>query len=405
MTDTEDAAAFGARAKAWLSIHAPEPVAFSDPEVLAVARRFQSALYDAGFAGITWPKQDGGQGRGAEYQSAYNEASADIVDPTGPLSIGLGMCGPTIVDLGTPDQRRRYVRPLLRGDEVWCQLYSESGAGSDVASLQTRAVREGDEWVITGSKVWTTNAQWADFGTLLARTDPDVPKHAGLTMFILDMRLPGVEVRPLRDMTGIAHFNEVFLDGVRVPADAVLGEVGAGWQAALIQLGHERVSIGGRATSRRSPLSFAALAEFAIRSGAAGDPVVRDHLVRHYALERALGLFAVRMRQEQQAGREIGARGSVAKLMGAIVARTAVDTVTEVAGAGIAGWDLADDAAGSRAHEIHMMPQHGIAGGTNEIQRKIIGEQILGLPREPSVDTNVPFRDLRVGTQRRREVG
>ncbi|WP_028921176.1 acyl-CoA dehydrogenase family protein [Pseudonocardia acaciae] len=388
-------------ARTWLRANAPAPAAGLEPaEQLRVAHEFQAALYEAGYAGITWPKEVGGQGLGTAEQQIFGEEAAEFELPSYPFMIGLGMCGPTLIDLGTPAQKQRYLRPMLSGEEIWCQLFSEPGAGSDVASLQTRAVRDGDAWVVNGQKVWTTNAQWADFGALLARTDPDRPKHAGITMLIVDMHAPGVTVRPLRDMSGRAPFNEVYFDDVRIPADGVIGEVNRGWQAAVTMLSHERVSIGGSRGPRSGPLEFAALVKLARRTGADRDPLARDRLADLYAHERALELLNARMRQEAAAGHPPGARGSVAKLAGALLLRRATETAGLLAGAGAVAWDPDDKQAAELAYGIKSAPASGIAGGTNEIQRGIIGERILGLPKEPQVDRDVPFRELKVGTQR-----
>ncbi|TDC53482.1 dehydrogenase [Actinomadura sp. KC345] len=394
---------YRAGVRAWLRAHAPDPDPDPDAapgEQLRRAKEFQAALYDAGYAGITWPEEAGGQGLGPAEQQIFADEAAGFDLPTYPFIVGLGMCGPTLADLGTPEQKRRHLRALLRGDEIWCQLFSEPGAGSDVASLQSRAVRDGDSWVVNGQKVWTTNAQWADFGALLARTDPGVPKHAGLTMFIVDMHAPGVTVRPLKDMTGRAPFNEVYFDDVRIPADAVIGEVGGGWRAAVTMLGHERVSIGGARPSRDSALTFAALLDLARREGATDDPAHRERLAELYAHERALDLLNARMRQEAAAGRPPGARGSVAKLAGAVQLRRAIALAGELAGTNAVAWDPGDARGDDLALGFNAAPASAIAGGTNEIQRSIIGERILGLPKEPQVDRDVPFRELKVGTQR-----
>ncbi|GAA2895204.1 acyl-CoA dehydrogenase [Pseudonocardia halophobica] len=392
-----DLDAFREQARAWLREHAPAPSPVTDIEA---ARAFQAALYDAGFAGITWPQDVGGRGLSTAYQQAFSDEEAEYELPTYPFTIGMGMCGPTVNDLGTPEQRTRYLPRLLRGEDIWCQLFSEPGAGSDVASLQTRAVLDGDSWVVDGQKVWTTNAQWADFGALLARTDPDRPKHSGLTMFVVDMHAPGVTVRPLKDMSGRAPFNEIYFDSVRIPADAVIGEVNGGWHAAVTMLGHERVSIGSRRRPKTNPLDFTAIAALAQRLGVSGEPATRERLAELYARERVLELFNVRLRQEAAAGIAPGARGSVAKLAGSMLARLAVDTVGEIAGPEIVAWDPEDTTGAAVALGINSTPSSSIAGGTNEIQRGIIGERVLGLPKEPSVDKGVPFRELKVGTQK-----
>jgi alkylation response protein AidB-like acyl-CoA dehydrogenase len=269
-----------------------------------------------------------------------------------------------------------------------------------VASLQTRAGPDGAEWVLNGQKVWTTNAQFADFGAVLARTNPDVPKHQGLTMFIVDMHAPGVDVRPLRDMTGRAPFNEVYFEGVRLDADSVIGTVGGGWAAAVTMLGHERVFIGTTAGRHSDPFAFDALAADARANGLLDDATVRTELADLYARQRALQLFNARLRQEANAGKPPGARGSVAKLVGALNSAFAVDVAGTVGGPSVVAAAADDQHAVERAVAMNGQPAAAIAGGTNEIQRNIIGERVLGLAKEPSVDRDVPFRELKVGTQR-----
>jgi alkylation response protein AidB-like acyl-CoA dehydrogenase len=303
-----------------------------------------------------------------------------------------------MLDFGSEALKQRYIRPLLRGEEVWCQLFSEPGAGSDVASLQTRAVRDGDGWVVNGQKVWTSVAQIADFGALIARTDPDVPKHDGITMFVIDMHAPGVTVRPLRDMTGGATFNEVFFDGVRIPGDQVIGEVDQGWAAAVRMLMHERVSIGGRTRGRSGATAFETLVEEVRARGLDRDPGVRERLAELYVRERLLHLFGSRLAQEARAGRNPGSRGSVGKLAGAELTRFSASLAAELLGADAIAWDASDRDARRWAGAILAAPGIAIAGGTNEVQRNIIGDRVLGLPREPQVDRDVPFRELRVGT-------
>jgi alkylation response protein AidB-like acyl-CoA dehydrogenase len=365
---------------------------------LASAKAFQARLHDAGLAGITWPTAYGGQGLTPADERAFGEEARDFDLPGGYFAIGMGMCGPTLLDLGSEEQKRRYIRPLLRGEDVWCQLFSEPGAGSDVASVQARAVREGDGWVLSGQKVWTSRAEFADFGAVIARTDPDVPKHNGITMFVVDMHAPGVAVRPLRDMTGGATFNEVFFDGVRLAEDAVIGEVNAGWTAALRMLMHERVSIGGGMRARRGATTFDSLRDAARERGLNHDPVVRQRLVDVYMRERVLHLFGTRLAQEARAGRSPGARGSVGKLAGAELGRFSADVAAELLGDDAIAWTPADHEAQRVAVSLLAAPAGGIAGGSNEIQRNIIGERVLGLPREPQVDRDVPFRELWVGT-------
>jgi len=393
---------FRVAVRAWLADHAPSwlPDGSSVPEQLAAAKGFQAALWEAGFAGITWPFEYGGQGLSQADQQTFDEEARAYDLPVAPFVIGLGMCGPTIVDLGTEEQKRRFIAPMLRGEEIWCQLFSEPGAGSDIASLQMRAEPYGDSWILTGQKLWTTGAQNSDFGVVLARTDSDVPKHRGLTMFIVDMRAPGVEVRPLRVMSGQSPFNEVHFNGAAVPGSAVLGVVNEGWAAAVAMLGHERVSIGTLAPPTSDPLGYTSLLQAARAHGRDMNPVVRDQLADAYGQERALQLFVARLRQEAESGRDPGARGSIAKLVAANISRQAVALAGLAGSADAVAWSPEDASSEQLAIAVLSDPGIHLAGGTDEIQRNIIGERVLGLPKEPQVDRDVPFRELKVGTQR-----
>jgi alkylation response protein AidB-like acyl-CoA dehydrogenase len=392
---------FRNRARAWLEQNAPrrggeEPGEQGRADI-ATQKAFQARLYDAGFAGITWPEQYGGQGLTNAEQIAFTQVARDFALPVGAFVIGLGMPGPTILELGTEQQKQRYLPRLLRGEEIWCQLFSEPSGGSDVAALITTAVRDGDEWVLNGQKVWTSGAQYSDYGAVIARTDPTVPKHNGITMFIVDMRAPGVTVRPLKVATGATPFNEVFFDQVRLPADSVIGEVDDGWRAAVIMLRNERVAIGTMAAPRTSPLSYHSLSGLAARLGTA-DAGLSRKLAELYARERSVQLFGQLLREEAMAGRDPGARGSVAKLAGAELGIFASQVATEVLGPAAAASDSADVRAVLNA--VISAPGGSIAGGTNEIQRNIIGERVLGLPKDPGVDRSTPFNQLRVGTLR-----
>ncbi|WP_433336019.1 acyl-CoA dehydrogenase family protein [Spirillospora sp. CA-294931] len=389
MTDPQE---YSRRASAWLEANARD---LPRDAGLAASRAFMARLHDAGYSGITWPAEYGGQGLTAAEERAFQQAARGFALPIGVFGIGLGMCGPTLLSIGTEEHKRRYIEPLLRGEEIWCQMFSEPGAGSDVASLQTRAVRDGDAWVVNGQKVWTSVARQADLGLLIARTDVDLPKHRGITMFIIDMHDPGVTVRPLRDMTGESHFNEVFFDDVRVPADRIVGEVNEGWSAAVTTLLHERVSIGTGAARTERPASFAALAAAARGRGLLADPAVRDLLVDLYLRERAFDLFNARLSQEIKAGIQPGARGSVAKLLLSDLTLAGADAATEILGPETVAYD--DD--GTIAAALSWAPGMALGGGTSEIMRNIIGDRVLGLPREPQVDRAIPFRDLKVGTQ------
>ncbi|MEV0145796.1 MULTISPECIES: acyl-CoA dehydrogenase family protein [unclassified Nonomuraea] len=381
-------------ARAWLLENAPTGDTVGE-DAVSHAKDFMARLYDAGYSGITWPERWGGQGLTQAEERAFAAEARHFSLPTYVFSIGLGMTGPTLVDRGTDEQRERFVRPLLRGEEIWCQLFSEPGAGSDVAALQTRAVRDGDRWIVNGQKVWTSVAQHADWGLLLTRTDPEAPKHRGLTMLVVGMRDPGVTVRPLKDMTGRAHFNEVFFDDVAVPDARRVGDVDDGWGVAVTTLLHERLSISsgvGMGRAKDDPTSLEALR----RTADTSDPLVLDELVELHIRSRALALFNQRLAQEAEAGLFPGARGSAAKLLLAELTLFEADLATRLAGpSAVAG----PGDAGPLAHAISLAPAMSLGGGTNEIMRNIIGERVLGLPPGPRVDKTVPFKNLKVGTQ------
>jgi alkylation response protein AidB-like acyl-CoA dehydrogenase len=394
---------FRARARAWLVANAPRRGAADDdgeasPTTIADQKAFQAKLYDAGFAGITWPEAYGGQGLTGLEQLAWSQEAREFDLPNGAFFIGLSMPGNTILEIGTEAQKTRYLPAMLRGEEIWCQLFSEPGAGSDVASLQTSAVRDGDEWVLNGQKVWTSGAQYSDFGAIIARTDPTKPKHSGISMFIVDMHAPGVTVRPLKVATGHSPFNEVFFDNVRMPADALIGEENKGWDAAVVMLRHERIAIGTMSGGRTNPLGYESLRDLAAGLGRTSEPGVRRSLAELYARSRGMGLFATLLREEAQAGRMPGARGSVAKLAGSDLGRFAGTVAADVLGDQLAGFDSDELAAVTTM--IVAAPGSAIAGGTSEIQRNIIGERVLGLAKDPGVDRSTPFNQLRVGTQR-----
>jgi alkylation response protein AidB-like acyl-CoA dehydrogenase len=395
---------FRGRARDWLEANAPRrgPDGMEEDArgqaTIADQQAFQAKLYEAGFAGITWPVEYGGQGLTNAEQIAFSSEARNYSLPTGAFVIGLGMPGPTILELGTEAQKQRYLPPMLRGEEIWCQLFSEPGAGSDVASLQTSAVRDGDEWVLNGQKVWTSGAQHSHFGAIIARTDPTVPKHNGITMFIVDMHAPGVTVRPLKVATGASPFNEVFFDNVRLPADAVINKVNNGWAAAVVMLRNERVTIGTAAPARTSPLAYDSLSKLAATLGRDDQGTARA-LAGLYARERASGLFGQVLREEAMSGRDPGARGSEAKLAGAVLGLHAAEVALGVLGPAAAGSTSEDVRTVITA--IIGVPAGSIAGGSNEIQRNIIGERVLGLPKDPGVDRSIPFNQLAVGTQKR----
>jgi alkylation response protein AidB-like acyl-CoA dehydrogenase len=398
----EEAERFRRRCREFLQEHATG-IAYSGPDPrgdrsLAAAKAFQKALADAGLAGLTYPKEYGGQGLTKAHERIWREEYARFPDMTFQLTISHGMCLPVLNDFGTHEQKLRFMPKNISAEELWCQMFSEPGAGSDVASLQTKAVRDGDEWVINGQKVWTTLAHQCEYGVLIARTNPDVPKHAGISMFIVDMKAPGVEIRPIHQIDGGTHFNEIFFTDVRIPADWLLGELNNGWNQATAMLMYERVAIGTGSTSGVTHPNADRLINEATKLGKLSDPVLRQELMRIYSEETTKSLVAMRTRAELKAGRAPGPGGSLGKLHGAKIARMTRSAIQRVLGHDTDAW-LPGDRGEQWGRQLLNSFQASIAGGTDEIQKNIIGDRVLGLPREPTVDRDVPFRDLKVGTQ------
>lgn len=354
------------------------------------AKKWQAFLADSGWACITWPVEHGGRGGTPAQAAIFAEECGRIGGAVNAFAVGIAMAGPTIIAHGTDAQKERYLRPLVRGEEVWCQLFSEPGAGSDLAGLSTRAERDGDEWVVNGQKVWTSGAHYSDWGILLARTDPDAPKHSGITYFLVDMQTDGIEVRPLRQMTGSAHFSEVFLTDVRIAHANVLGEVNGGWGVAMTTLANERTFMGG---SRRG-LGAPELVELARQHGLDRDPVIRQRLAAAHTAAEIARYTSMRIRTLTSQGLPPGPTASVAKLAAAWSLKRNGELALDIEGAH--GTLYADDAplAGGWQESFLGAPSIRIAGGSDEIQRNVIGERVLGLPREPRIDKDTPFRDL-----------
>ena len=404
--DTPEEAAFRAEARAWLDAHAipkghPDDFslglwtgAYDEPTYIERCRAWQRTLFDGGWAGITWPKEYGGRGGKPIHQVIFGQEQARYGVSNGAFMISIGMAGPTILTHGTEAQKEAFLAPMLRGDELWCQLFSEPGAGSDLANLATRAERDGDEWVVTGQKVWTSSPDRARWGMLLARTDGDVPKHRGISYFLVDMATPGIEVRPLRQMTGESHFSEVFLDGVRIPAANLLGGEGEGWRVAQTTLNSERSSIAGGVGA--NPAALIALAQ---GSGASRDPRLRQRLVDAHIRFELLRFLRYRSQTAISQGRRPGAEASVMKLAYARYMKALTETALHAQGAHglLAGDDVADDGMWLRRF-LHS-PSLRIAGGSDQVQANIMGERALGLPSEPRTDKDVPFRQLARGVR------
>ena len=392
LNDTPEQAEFREKVRSWLEAHKgeapPRSGSTEDPDYINARRAWQGKLAEAGLAGATWPKEYGGQGLGPIEQVIIGQEIARAGVPGILDGIGIGMLGPTIIANGTDEQKSRYLAPMLHGDEVWCQLFSEPAAGSDLAGIQSRA-RENDDgsFTLNGQKVWTTNAQFASYGLLIARTDADVPKHKGLTMFIVPMDVPGVTVRGLRQITGEAEFNEVFFDDVRLDADSVVGGVGNGWGTALTTLMYERITIGFGSDNFGSPTHLAET--LAADAAARRDATVRERLGEVITEMTAVRFTGYRALTALQRGQIPGPEAGLAK-------------VTMV-NAGIAAMDLAVDVLGPEAlatdsawfYFTSFLPGLKSAGGTEQILRNTIGERVLGLPPEPRLDKGIPFSELR----------
>ncbi|GGK52441.1 acyl-CoA dehydrogenase [Planomonospora parontospora subsp. parontospora] len=362
---------------------------------------FLRARFDAGLAWVHFPAGLGGLGVHRELQQVVERVLAGTPQlDTGVQGIGLGMAAPTILAFGTEEQKKRFLRPLWTGEEIWCQLFSEPGAGSDLATLATRAVRDGDEWVVDGQKVWTSGAHHSRWAILVARTDAEVPKHRGLTYFVCDMHAPGVDVRPLRQITGEAEFNEVFLTGVRLGDDLRLGEVGDGWRVAQMTLMNERVAIGGAPVRRGGGMAGVVAETWRSR------PELRTHdlhrrLLRLWVEAEVTRLAGARLREQLAAGQP-GPEGSGMKLSFASLNQALSGLDVELRGE--EGLEY-DDWSFRRSDSVDFFGRgagyrylrakgNSIEGGTSEILRNIVAERVLGLPSEPRVDKDVPWKDL-----------
>ena len=368
-----------------------------ETQALAEAQKWRSTKYDAGYGWIDGPTAWGGRGLSRQHARLFNELESryDVPDQSF-FSIGLGMVAPTIADHAADSVASDLLPKMYRGDIVGCQLFSEPGAGSDLASLQMKAERDGDEWLVTGQKVWTSGAHYSDIGEIICRTDPDLPKHKGLTGFLVDMRAPGVDIRPLRQMTGGANFNEVFFNEVRVPDGWRLGDVNDGWRVAITTLMNERASIGARPNSGAG---FTRLKEMARHFEVNNDPLVRQRLAELYIRSKVLGLNNQRAMAALKRGELPGPELSGAKLLLTENMRLTSDLVSTVLGPRLSA-NSGEWGTYSWAGYVLGMPGMAIAGGSDQVLRNILGERVLGLSKEPGIDTTSPFKDLRVGTQR-----
>jgi acyl-CoA dehydrogenase len=406
--DTHEEAAFRAEVHAWLADnakparndHADDLGLGDSRDVMAGAKAWQTKKAAKGYARIAWPKETGGLGGTAIQQVIYNqeEAKFDVPD-TRMFAIGLGMCIPTLMAYASKEVGARYVAPALAGEEIWCQLFSEPAAGSDVAGLRTRAEKDGIDWIVNGQKIWTSGAHFSDYGLLLARTDSDAPKHKGLTMFFLSMRSPGVDIRPIRQASGGANFNEVFFTDVRIPDAQRLGEVGQGWTVALTTLMHERLAVGGGLGGGLDVKELLALVrELELENGPAlKNAHVRERIADWYVRSAGLKYTTYRTMTALSRGQQPGPEASIAKIVVASKLQELCAFAMELEGE--AGALKGEDAPAHGAFQLGWMSAPGlrIAGGTDEILRNIIAERVLGLPPDIRVDKDVPFNKVPAG--------
>jgi alkylation response protein AidB-like acyl-CoA dehydrogenase len=397
--DSAEEIAFRNEVKSWLEDNVPTAKELEGLSYIEQCKLWQKRKYDAGWACIRWPKEFGGRGASAIEQVILSQEEAKFDVPAGVFSIGQGMAAPTLMTWADEAAKERYLPKLASGEEIWCQLFSEPAGGSDLAALRTKAEKDGDEWVINGQKIWTSGAHYSDFGILVVRTDPSVPKHKGLSYFYLDMKSPGVEIKPIKQISGDANFNEVYFTDVRIPDSQRLGEVGQGWQVSLTTLMNERASIGGGG----SAVGFDSVFKLAQKVDIDGEPAIKNAAVRAkladwYCKEAGLKYTGYRSMSALSRGEIPGPENSIGKLVGAPktqdMASFAIDLM-EMSGA---IWDDAfAEEAGLFQGTYMGIPGLRIAGGTDEIMANIIAERVLGLPQEPRMDKGIPFSQVPTG--------
>jgi len=406
--DTPEEAAFRAEVRAWLDAHAErlapgerKPAVIDtrrQPDGLERSREWMRTRADGGWACLTWPAEYGGRDATPIQRVIWEQEEARYRTPPSMFVIGHEMLGPTLIAHGTDEQKRRWIRPMLRADEVWCQLFSEPAAGSDLAGLRTTAVKDGDDWVLNGQKIWTSGAEFSKWGMILARTDPKAPKHAGITYFVVDMEAAGVEVRPIKQMNGGTSFNEVFFTDVRIPDAFRVGPVGGGWRGAITTLMNERAALSGGMGAGFDDLLR--LAKNATLDGkpALDDASVRQKLADVYVKLRGIEFTRYRTITALSRGTTPGPESSLGKLVSAPLRQEMAAFALELLGPAGIVTDRSMAAEGGLWQEALLgAPGGRLAGGTDEILRNIIAERILGLPPEPRLDKDLPFQDVPSG--------
>lgn len=397
--DTPAEARFREEAVTWLNENVPTDDAFWALSPLEQARLWQKRKYDDGWACLGWATEFGGRGASPIEEVIWRQEEARYELPTNFFLIGQGMIGPTLMAWATADDKARYLPPLASGEEVWCQLFSEPAGGSDLAALRTRAEPDGDDWIINGQKIWTSGAHYADYGVIVVRTDPTLPKHKGLSYFYIDMRAPGVEIKPIKQLTGDADFNEVYFTDVRVSDRQRLGEVGQGWQVALTTLMNERAAIGGGIGKMDVDLAVAIAQDVELDGQPAIDnAAVRTRIADWYVQEAGLKYTGYRSLTALSRGALPGPENSIGKLVGAPKMQAMASFLMDLLGASGA---ISDETLAVKAGIIQRSymgaPGMRIAGGTDEIMANIIAERVLGLPQEPRLDKGIPFTDVPTG--------
>ncbi|MDX1383415.1 MAG: acyl-CoA dehydrogenase family protein [Thermoanaerobaculia bacterium] len=404
--ETPEQTAFRGEARAWLEANAERKNGkrslnrrVDSERGLEVAKAWQAKKAAAGFACVHFPEEYGGRGMPILNNILFEEEESDFDVPQGYFGIGLGMCAPVMMHYATEEQKRRFLPKLISGEEIWCQLFSEPGAGSDLAGLRCRAQRDGDEWVVNGQKIWTSGAHYSDYGILVTRHDPTLPKHKGLTFFFVDMKSPGIEARPIRQITGSADFNEVFFTNVRIPDSQRLGEVGEGWQVSLTTLMNERVAVGGNISPDVGELLGFVRALEIDGAPALADRAVRDRLADWYVESEGLRLNAARIRTALSRGDTPGPEASISKVVSAVKTQDISDFALDLLAQ--SGAVMSEGQGGAESvfsTGFLYAPGMRIAGGTDEILRNIIAERVLGLPGDIRVDRDKPFTDVPSGS-------
>ncbi|MYD95813.1 MAG: acyl-CoA dehydrogenase [Gammaproteobacteria bacterium] len=397
--DNAEEAAFRAEARAWLEANVPAREELEGLDEVEAAKLWQKRKYDAGWACIRWPEEYGGRGASAIEQVIWNQEEGRFPTPGSVFGIGQGMAAPTLMAWASEEHKREHLPPLASGEHIWCQLFSEPAGGSDLAALRTRAEKDGDEWIINGQKIWTSGAHYSDYGIIVLRTDPTVPKHKGLSYFFLDMKSPGIEIRPIKQISGGANFNEVFFNDVRVPDDQRLGAVGQGWQVALTTLMNERMAIGGGGGG----VGFSQVFDLARKVEIDGEPAIRDRNVRAklatwYAQETGLKYTGYRALSALSRGDTPGPENSIGKLVAASKAQDMASFAMDLLELSGAISDPAHaEARGMYQATFMGAPGGRIAGGSDEIMLNILSERVLGLPQDVRVDKGIPFNEVPTG--------